>query len=216
MSTSVLPVIPGFTFPVKRRQQFKTRKPEAISGKETAIADQTIPRYIWSRPISVLRQGTVPIGGPWSELATLLGFMATMLGGFDTFLFTDADDFSVLAQAILNTVTGGTTGDGTTLDFQLQRTFGGFTIPIIGPNTVTTVYDAGSPVSGANYTVNNWGSAKPGVVSFHSGHAPAAGHAVTADFTYYFVCRFLMDEHEFERFTAGRYEMKELAWRSIK
>ena len=217
MSTQVInTVIGNAALPFKRTSQFKTRKPEAISGKETSIADQTTPRYTWDIPFEVLRQGSNPHAGPWTEFSALAGFIAQMLGGYDSFLYTDPDDNSVTVQAIQNTVTGLNTGDGTTLTFQLQRTFGGAVMPILAPNVVTTVFVNGSPVSALNYSVGLWGSATPGIVTFGAGHAPGNGLSVTATFTYYFPCRFMMDEQEFEGFLSGYYDIKSLKFRSIK
>lgn len=218
MSTAVFPsaLARNVSYPAKRTTQFKTRKFESISGKETVVSDQTIPRYVWELPMQLLRQGSIAPFGPWTEQAVLQGFIEQMLGGYDTWLFADKYDSAVTAQPIQNTVTLLTNGDGATLTYQLQRTRGGFTMPILAPNAVATVYVNSSPVSASTYTVSGWGSSTPGLVTFGAGHAPGSGVPVTADFTYYFPVRFLMDAQDFDQFMSGLYEVKSLKFRSIK
>ncbi|HLY90215.1 MAG TPA: DUF2460 domain-containing protein [Acetobacteraceae bacterium] len=214
MSTAVFPsaLMVNLAFPIKRSTLFEGEKMDSISGKETAVSYSSIPRYIWDYPIQVLRQGATPPGGaatPWTEEAVLRGFVEQRFGGFDSWLFPDQDDSSVTGQNI-------GTGNGSNLNFQLQRTRGGATMPILAPNAVSAVYVNAVLQGPTIYTVNGWGTATPGVIAFAPGHAPGGGLAVTADFTYYFPVRFVMNQQEFQRFMTGLYEVKSLQFRSIK
>lgn len=209
MSSVVFPsrtTLPGVAWPVKRTPMWKTIKPVAISGKESAIALWSYPRYQYELVYNVLRTGSIA-GSTYTEWQTLLGFYNARNGGFDSFLFDDEDDDSVTTQNI-------GTGDGTTTAFQLVRSLGGFAEPVLAPNVVTTVYDNGTPVNPLNYTVNNWAATNPGVLAFTS--APAAGHTITATFTYYWPCRFVEDSCEFEKMLSGRYAVKKLTFMTIK
>jgi uncharacterized protein (TIGR02217 family) len=211
MSTAVFPSLPLIGWPVKRTEIWQTRKPLAISGKETALADWSYPRHQWELTFDGLRQaGTnmqVPsfAGAVWAEFATLAGFYDLRQGGFDSFLYTDPDDNTVTGQGI-------GTGDGVTTSFQLIRAFGGFAEPIYAPNVVSHVYRAGTDHS--DWTVTGWGTTTPGVVTFSA--APSSGQAITADFTYYFPCRFVDDQCEFQKFLGGVYSCSKLVFKSIK
>ena len=205
MSTSVLPSLPGLGFPWTRAPIYKTRTQANISGKEVRIADWSYPRYQWVLQYNALRQSASP---SFTEFSQLEGFFETLLGGWDSFLYTDPDDNSVTTQALAN-------GDGATTVFQLVRTFGGVTIPVLAPNVVTSVWVNGSlKTVTTDYTISNWGTAVPGCITFTV--PPGAGQAVTTTFTYYFPCRFDDDTLTFSKFLSTVYELKKLSFTSIK
>lgn len=211
MSTNLFPTLVGQGFSIKRTPQWKTRKPMSISGKETAVADWSTERYQWDLVFNVLRVGTMQ-GQTFSEMQTLMGFYNARQGGFDTFQYQDQDDNAVTNQAIANTVTGGKTGDGSTVTFQLLRGLGGGVIPVLAPNVVSHVYVNG--VDPGGWSVSLWGSTTPGIVTF--GSAPGSGQAVTATFSYYWPCRFVEDKCEFEKFDNFRYTVKKMSFMSVK
>ncbi len=206
MSNSVFPALAGLGWSMTRREMWKTRTQEAISGKETRIADWSYPRHQWSLGFDFLRQGALS-GTSYAEFASLAGFFNLRQGSFDSFLYADADDNTVSAQGL-------GTGDGTTTSFQLVRSFGGFVEPIFAPHTVSTVYLNGVAQSGGSYSVNAWGSATPGTIVFTG--APGNGVAVTADFSFYFPCRFAADQLDFEKFMASLYQLKKIEFLSLK
>lgn len=126
-------------------------------------------------------------------------FFLNVGGQADAFRFKDHKDFSVTGQSI-------GTGDGSSTAFQLIKTYvaGGrtYTRTIKKPiqatvqkfdgtfcaNTVN-IYDNGVlQTLGTNYTVD----ATTGIVTFTT--APAAGHAITADFEFHLPVRFNVDE----------------------
>lgn len=140
------------------------------------------------------------------ELQTLMGFFEQMLGSCTAFNYTDPTDYSVTSQAF-------GTGDGITTQFQLLRTLGGFIEPIQNVNSITGIYDNGSPVTqgagAGKYTINS-----TGLVTF--GTAPASGHALTWTGTYYFLCRFLDDIAEFNNFMYNLWDCQKVGFISIK
>ncbi len=86
-------------------------------------------------------------------------------------------------------------GDGATTSFAFLRTLGGFTEPVSWVTAIENVYFNGTAQSPSAYSVaapNGFNN----VLSFTS--APGAGAAITADFSYAFVCRFLDDQSDFE------------------
>ena len=215
MSIAVFPSLPGLGWSLKRTPIWKTRTSEAESGKEARFTYWSAPRWQYELTFNGLRQGTRRLG-TFGEFASLAGFFNARSGGFDSFLYTDADDNAVTGQAIGS-------GDGATTSFQLVRAFGGFVEPILAPNAVTAVYLAGVAQAPASYAINAWGSSAPGTVVFTA--APGAGVAISANFSFYFPCRFgtaqssgvaAEDTIDFEKFMATLYSAKSVKFISIK
>lgn len=205
MSTQVFPTLTGEEWDIKRSQiQGGVTVQESISGKRTSIQNWSSPRWAWEVSFSYL-DATPTV----ADLQTLMGFFNSRGGRYDTFLYTDKDDYTVTTQAL-------GTGDGTTAAFQLVRTWGGFVEPIFAPNTVSKVYVNGVDAGGANWSVTSWGATSPGVVTFNGGHIPTAGQAVTADFTFYWPCRFDDDSLMYNNFMKYLYENKTVKFSSEK
>ncbi len=198
MSNAIFPTLVGLGWSVKRVPMWKTRVQEAISGKETRIADWSFPRWKWELAYDFLRGDA-----GHAEFQSLAGFFNQRQGVFDSFLYQDADDNGATAQLL-------SSGDGATRSFQLVRSLGGFIEPIIAPNAVNNIYLAGVAQSPSAYTVDG----TTGIVTFVT--APAAAVAVTADFTFYFRCRFVDDSMDFEKFMNQLWRAKKLALISLK
>jgi uncharacterized protein (TIGR02217 family) len=206
MSISIFPTLAGLGWSVTRREIWQTRMQAAVSGKETRIADWSYPRHQWTLTYDFLRQGNLS-GTNYAEFAALSGFFNLRQGAYDPFLYADPDDSSVTGQGI-------GVGDGTTTRFQLVRAFGGFVEPILAPNVVTRIALNGVTQSAGSYTVDAWGAATPGVVAFAT--APAIAATITADFSFYFPCRFAADTLDFEKFMAALYQLKQIEFVSLK
>ena len=204
MSTAVLILPPGWTYPVKRIAEWSTSVTVAVSGKETTALFWSYPKWHWDVPIEVMRSS-----GAYAAAAALLNFYSGQRGRGRVFLFADPEDNAVAGQAL-------GVGDGVTTTFQLVRALGGpggFVEPIWAPNVVSAV-QLGGVAQGAGWTVSGWGSAAPGTISFAV--APAAGVAVSADFSFYFVCRFEEDKLDTQRFASGYSSVASLKLYSIK
>ncbi|HKT18014.1 MAG TPA: DUF2460 domain-containing protein [Stellaceae bacterium] len=206
MSSAVFPSLAGLGWTVTRSEIWKTRTQESISGKETRIADWSYPRHLWALSYDFLRQGDFA-GAAYGEFAALAGFFNLRQGALDSFLYADPDDNRASSQEIA-------TGDGATTSFQLVRGFGGYAEPVLAPNVVSAVYLNGVAQSAGAYTVNLWGAALPGTLVFNA--PPGAGVAITADFTFYFPCRFAADQLDFEKFMAALYQLKKIEFVSLK
>ena len=205
MSSSVFPSLAGIGWDVTRTEMWKNTVQENVSGKENRVALWTYPRRQWDLTHDFLRQGTVH-GSAYTEFAQLAGFFNQRQGQFDTFLYTDSDDSAVTGQSI-------STGNGTTASFQLLRTFGGFIEPVLAPNVVSKVY-LNNVNQASGWSVSSWGAATPGVITFTG--APGAGVAITADFTYYWPCRFADDSMGFSKFAQALYSGKKVSLKSVK
>lgn len=196
MSTQVFPTLIGLQWKRIRTPNFENIDQEAVSGLETRIALRPYPKYQWKMDYSYLGSGGLN-GVSNTDYQTMAGFYNARLASYDSFLLTEPDDSAVTGQQIA-------IGDGATLTFQLLRTFGGFSEPVLAPNSVTAVYVDGTPVSGSFWSVSNWsaaasngGTGNPGVLTFSAGHAPTSGKAITVDMTYYWPVKFEADKIDF-------------------
>jgi uncharacterized protein (TIGR02217 family) len=130
-------------------------------------------------------------------------------GAFGTFLFHDPSDWQVSGQEI-------GIGDASATVFQLQRAMGaalpggGFLEPITAPNIVSAIYLNGITQDPGSYSVDP----RTGLVSF--GIAPGTGLIISADFSYYFRCRFVDDKYDFENFMFRLWELKKLTFISVR
>ena len=204
----------GFDFPgiaracLERHENadVQTRIQRAVSGRELRALDYPYPLWQFALVYDFLRDN--PQAG-YDELRTLLGFFMLCQGAFGTFLFQDPSDFQVAGQQI-------GIGDASTTVFQLQRTMGttlpagGFLEPIVAPNVVSAIYFNGLTQAPTTYSVDT----TAGLVIFET--APSSGLIITADFSYYFRCRFIDDKYDFENFMYRLWQLKKLTFISVR
>lgn len=191
MSTAIFPALIGQGWSVTKTPSFATRVQRAVSGRELRVLDMPNPLWTFTLTFSYL---------PVTDVNVLMGFFLSRQGAYDTFLFDDPTDDTVAAQQI-------GTGDGSTTVFQLGRALGDFYEAVTAPNHVSAVYFNG--ISQSGYSVDP----TSGLLTVAS--APAAGIAVTVDFTYYFRCRFLDDAAEFENLMHNLWQLKQLQFTSV-
>ena len=195
------PVLPGQGWSVHKRPTFATRVASHVSGREVRRASYADALYEFEVTYEGLASaGFSGLGA--GSLQTLLGFYLACGGQFGTFLYSDPADNSVAAQPI-------GTGDGTTTSFTMARTMGGFSEPVGWVTSVGNVYLAGAAQTSAAYAL-----ATPNTLAFTT--PPAAGTAITADFSYAFVCRFLDDQEDFENIMSGLWQLQSLKFRSVR
>ncbi len=195
MTTPVYPTLPGLSFPVVRSEIWSTVVQESWSGKETILPKWSFPRHKWSVAYDLLRQASA-----YQEWQTLIGFFNLVNGAGVPFLYQDLDDNGVTSQPF-------GTGDGTSKAFQLVRALGGFSEPMQSISGAPTIF-----VAGAQTTAFTLGPT--GIVTFNT--APASGAALTWTGSYAFLCRFAEDAAEFSKFMSQLWEVKKLAWISLK
>lgn len=197
MSSLIYPALPGLGFNFTRTPIWSTEKQQAVSGLETRASMQAFPRYQYTLTYEFLRARA-----GLTELQTLIGFYNKVGGSFDNFSFDDPDDNSVTGQGL-------GTGDGATMTFQMVRTFGGWTDPILAVNAISAVYIDGAVQSGDSYAVDNMG-----LLTFTA--APGDGLPVTADFTYYWRSRFVDDQYDFDKFMHQLWQQQQLQIITVK
>lgn len=185
---------------------FQTRIQRAASGREFRALDYPYPLWQFALTYDFLRDD--PATG-YDELRTLMGFFMLCQGAFGAFLFQDPSDSQTAGQPI-------GIGDASRTSFQLQRAIGtalpggGFYEPIVAPNVVRAVYLNGITQDPASYRVDS----ESGLVAFNT--APGSGLMITADFTYFFRCRFVDDRYDFENFMYQLWQLKKLTFISVR
>jgi len=202
----IFPALAGLAWSVTKTPTFQTRIQRAVSGRELRVLDYPYPLWQFALIYDFLRDD--PAAG-FDELRTLLGFFMLCQGAFGTFLFQDPTDCQVTGQQI-------GIGNASTTVFQLQRAMGtalpggGFLEPIVAPKLVNAIYFDGITQDPASYSVDP----NTGVVTF--GTAPGSGLIITADFSYYFRCRFIDDRYDFENFMYRLWQLKKLTFISVR
>jgi uncharacterized protein (TIGR02217 family) len=197
MGTAIFPALAGLEYPVvKTPIAGRTLIQNSVSGQENRVALWSAPRWQWTLSFNFLRDDAT------DEFRTLLGFFLARQGSFDSFLFDDIDDDTVTGQPL------GIASPGQTA-FQLVRSLGGHTEPVLAPNAVSAVYVNGTSI-GSAWSVNRSG----GVLTLDS--APATGSTVSADFTFYWPVRFIADQYDFGKFMNRLWEQKKLDFISLK
>ena len=202
----IFPALSGLAWSVTKSPTFQTRIQRAASGRELRALDYPYPLWQFTLVFDFLRDN--PAAG-FDELRTLMGFFMLCQGAFGTFLFQDPSDDRVSGQQI-------GTGDTLRTVFQLQRTMGetlpggGFLEPILAPNVVSAVYFNGIIQDPAGYSVDSM----TGLVTFNT--APGSGLIITADYSYYFRCRFVDDSYAFENFMFRLWQLKKLTFISVR
>lgn len=210
----VFPTLP-YGFPVKIRPTFKTTIGTVKSGREIRVAQQVLALWEIELKFEELRDRTqnqtpyAPLSA-FSEYETLVENWLMMYGQFGVFAFDAPWDDSRQGQLI-------GVGDGSTFVFQFFRTWGTGTAELVEPvgivNQVFTLYENGTPVSPSLYVIDR------DVVRFvdSSGipHPPANSAVITADFSFYYLCRFITDEQEFEEFFKNRWMVNGLKFQGV-
>jgi uncharacterized protein (TIGR02217 family) len=202
----IFPTLPGLAWGVTKTPTFQTRIQRAASGRELRALDYPCPLWQFSLIYDFLRDN--PAAG-YDELRTLTGFFMLCQGAFGTFLFQDPSDYQVVGQQM-------GIGDASNTTFQLQRAMGttlpggGFFEPIVAPNIVGAIYLNGITQNPATYSVDP----ATGLVTFNV--APGTAQIITADFSYYFRCRFIDDKYDFENFMYRLWQLKKLTFISVR
>lgn len=190
--------LPGLAFVFHKRPRFATQVQQAASGVSARNALMQYPIWEFEVTFEFLRSDVN------AEYQTLLGFYLARQGGFDTFLYKDADDYLV---------TGGTLGtaDGVTTQFDFKRTIGTFAEKVgqVDNGHTINVYANGVlKTAGVDYNV-----VLPNHVVFVT--APAAGVVITADFQFFFNCRFQADMADFDKFAVNFWELQSLVFETV-
>lgn len=219
--TQYLPLFPSTSlsgYSAHKRPTFASLVQSPPSGREVTGFQQTYPLWEFELPFEILRdQGqnvnpVAPVVG-FTDLQTFSTFWLSRVGQFSAFIYQDLDDCS-------RSLEFQGTGDAVTTSFPLVRTFGTGALTVaepigiadvrLTPTTPFVVYLDGVPVTQAG---NWWIDTDLKTLKFAT--APGTGVVIRATFSYFFLCRFIEDSLDIERFFAGRFEVKSLRFRSL-
>ena len=210
-SLGVYPLFPAIPegYPINIGIIMDTTIGTTKSLREVRIPQQTYPLWDIEIPLPEMLDQTLnatpytPFAG-YQQFQEALGLFLQMYGQTGVFAFTCPWDYSRSNQAI-------GTGDGYNKTFTIFRTWSSGTTasaaPIGAVNTMTSVYLNGTAQSPSSYTVNR------DSISFVS--APGSGVAITATFSFYYLCRFVEDEQNFEQFFYNRWTVPGLKFQAV-
>lgn len=190
----------GLTYPVKRSPLWNNLHQVSASGKDNPIQLYSYPRWKWEIDFSFLRTAAAFAPTEWQYL---VGFYNAVGGSARSWLWNDVDDTTVTDQSF-------GTGNGSTTQFALVRTLGGFIEPVFSPVGAPTIKKNGVTLATpADYSIGT-----AGLVTFTV--APAAAAALTWTGTYNWVVRFDDDNVDFSKFASGFYDLQGVKFTSLK
>jgi uncharacterized protein (TIGR02217 family) len=193
------PALPILGWSVKLAPKFATGTALHASGRELRAARYASPLWAIELNYDLLR-----MAAPDGERQTILGFFEDCQGENASFYFEPPGLSPASAQTL-------GTGDATTTTFAFTVTMGGGAIAPANIGTPPNIYLDGVPQSGG-YTV----AANPLAPTVTFATAPASGVAVSADFHWYFLCRFDDDSADVEEFLAQFYALQSLRLRTVR
>lgn len=198
MGNAIFPTLPGLKWGRKKTPVWSTNVQKSVNGREMRASYYSYPQWRFSLSFEVLRTRTAI-----NELEQLAGFFNARRGSFESFLYEDPADNTVTEQLI------GTARAGVTR-YQLVRTFGGFTEPVLAVK--------GNPVIKVGGVVKNKGRdyniTDTGQVVFVS--PPPDGQRITWSGQFYFRVRFASDTADFENFIGHLWNAKKIELVSVK
>jgi len=97
MSNDVFPSLPGLKWSVKRVPQWTTTVQVGRTGREVRLQEQDAPIWHWELGYEIVSDDRT---SGMSDLQKLLGFYLARKGAWDSFLYTDADDYTVTDEPI--------------------------------------------------------------------------------------------------------------------
>ncbi|HLY53946.1 MAG TPA: DUF2460 domain-containing protein [Stellaceae bacterium] len=198
-----LPIFPLASLPwaysLQKHPVFSTRVAKHVSGREVALALYAYPLWGFELTFEVLRAAP-----GLAEYQTLLQFFLAARGQFGRFLFQDPTDFQATGQLLA-------TGDGATASFTFLHPLGADLSEPAGQVDLTgiNVYLDGTPPA-----AGTWSVTLPNTLALTT--PPPAGVQVTADYSFYFLCRFDEDSAELENFMDQLWSLKSLKFTSVK
>lgn len=209
-------VFTGLKIDVKRTDAFENIESIAASGRRTAVSWREMPESHFEIGFNFLdangnlippsTDGTIQ----FTEYDTLRGFFNAQHGGLLPFLLSLSD---LTRNPTDSYVTGQQvgTGDGTTVNFQLNRTVASFLEPLqtVDPNGTLNVYVDGTlKTYGSDYTVLTGG-----IVQFTS--APANTKVISADIPFLYLCTFDQDEADWDQISFLLHECQSLKLKTV-
>ncbi len=189
-------ILPGLAFSVHKKPNFSTSIKVASSGKEYRHTRTPFPRWDFELNYEFIENNRLRR----NSLETILGFFLEMRGSYGTFLFKDPDDFNSVDSPL-------GVGDGTTTEFFFTRHMGSFSERVGQVDTSNRIEVRVDGVAEDPTIV------LPNKVVFDT--APSPGAIISADLQFFYVCRFLEDMVDFEKFYQDLWTLQTCNIRSV-
>lgn len=190
MSNAIFPTLAGLAWSTYKTPNWNTKTQKSVNGAELRAKFFIYPIWNFTLSFEFLRADAVN-----AELQTLLAFFNARSGSYDDFLFMDPTDHTATSQVIA-------TGDGSTKNFPLLHSIGGWVEPIGYSNDASIYVNGVFQSSGVVYNSTNNG------IVFTT--APAAGATITWSGNFYYRVRFAKDANEFENFMKDLWSSKKI------
>lgn len=204
----VFPVLPE-GFPIRLSIVMDTTLGTTKSLRETRINNQVYPLWDIEIPFYELRdqtQNQIPYSAlsGFQDYEELCQLWLMMYGQTNVFAFDAPWDNSRSEQLI-------GAGDGVTTSFLVYRSWGTGPSATLAPigmiNTISQVKINGLIVPSSQYSTNR------DRIIFTT--PPGNGLSITMTFTFYYLCRFVEDEQNFEEFSKNRWTVPSLKFRAV-
>lgn len=196
-------------FPVKISPEFDTTVGTTKSLREMRVAQRLYPLWDFEIVFMELRDQTqnqtpyAPFVG-FKEYEHLVQLWLAMYGQTGVFAFDAPWDNSRAGQSI-------GAGDGVKTAFTIVRVWGLGSAAVVAPigmiNQIFLVQVNGITVPPSGYSV--------GRNTIYFNVPPGAGLVITLTFSYYYLCRFVEDEQDFEEFGKNRWTVPTLKFRAV-
>lgn len=217
--TPLFPALPPLTWSVHKKPVMSSNVTTAISGREMQLARAAYPRWVFTLKYSGeswLRDQTQnivtdPRLAGFTELQQLSGIFLACLGSYGEFYYNDPEDNYRANDAFA-------LGTGADNNFPILFSWGAgpFTpklfMPVGGINELFNVYVDGIPQNFGSYQVDPTRT----ILQFLDGGIPGPGSVISADFSFYYRCRFMEDNLDFMQWAPNLWENKETQFESVK
>ena len=206
-----IPVFPPLPagFPVKLSVVMDTTLGTTKSLREMRVAQQTFPLWDLELPFEELLDQTQnqilysPFMG-FQQYEELVQTFLMMYGQTGIFAFNAPWDYSRTDQYIA-------IGDGITMDFPIFRTWATGSVATAAPigmvDTVTNVKLNGAVVDPTLYVLSR--------SYIHFSTPPTNGETITMTLSFYYLCRFVADEQDYDEFSKNRWTVPSLKFRAV-
>ncbi len=147
-----------------------------------------------------------------TELEQLAGLFIQCRGSYGEFFYTDPDD-NTRSKQVLGV------GNTVNLIFPLLVGYGtgpftpNFTMPVSGLNVLTNVYRDNSILDPSFYALEQLPS---GLWQIVFNNPVVTAGTISADFSFYYRCRFLDDTMSYSQFAQNLWDVKEVRFESVK
>lgn len=195
MSDFVFPALSGLSWDVAKTPEFYTLTKTSPTGLDISAVLSAYPRWHFSLSYEFLRDD----GSARGELQKLMGLFLSCYGNVEDFLYLDPNDHKVQNERIAS-------GDGKTKEYQLCRTYAGFTEPIYG------VKD--TPIVAVNNVPAPFSLTSKGFIKFDT--PPPERAAITWSGEFYYRVKFKESMLEFNNFSYQLWDAKTVEFISVK